>query len=360
LPQSGIVFMRDSGELHVFALPRGSAPVHQFIRGLPANLALGDDASAPTRVTVLEPLRFDAITLFPAYYLTREVTYGSPQVTLAAGTALHRVERVDATRCDAYVGFSQDAHPREFASDGGQILGQYAPDLEVGPVRAPCEALGGVSKEAPRLDGAFDEEDGDSEPLLRLTPVRDEEGYEHYEATELEIFARPLESSERLRLAASASGAELLASHAARQLAELPGWKKIRLVIREQLALEGWVTATAFEPDRGAMLGGAEHGRLGGHRRSGSPPTYCTGTLAAGTPIFSASGVPWASVASKVEAAFERGRGHLRLVNFLGAYRDAFCSRWAHGTDSQGIADCVEDAEVRPGDVTLRCPAGNN
>jgi hypothetical protein len=46
------------------------------------------------------------------------------------------------------------------------------------------------------------------------------------------------------------------------------------------------------------------------------------------------------------------------VPNFLGPYRDSFCEpRW-NPRDTQGHADCIEDAEVRTTDVIVRCPAG--
>ncbi len=354
------IFMRASGDMHVFVLPVGSAPVHQFIRGLPANLALTEDAAAPTRITVLEPLRFEAITLFPPYYLTREVEYASPQVTVAAGTALHRVQRLDATRCDAYIGFSADSERRQLDFDGGEILGQYAPDLDVGPIEVPCDALGGSSDDPLLESSADDDANDDSEHALRLTPTRDEDGSEHYDALNLQLFEEPTEASASVSLEGSEDGAEILASSSVRLLEKRPRWKRIRLVINGAVAIQGWVAATEFEPDNGASQGSELHGRLGGYHRAGPTPTYCAGTLAAGTRIFSTSGVAWATAGSNVEAAFERKGARVYLVNFLGQYRDAFCSSERHATDTQGIAACLEDAEVRPADVTLRCPAGKN
>lgn len=360
-PENDTVFMQNSGPLHVFALPAGSPPIHQYLRGVPANLALTDGANAPTRMTVLEPLRFDAITLFPAFYLQREVVYPAPRVTIAKGTALHRVERTDATHCGAYVGFSVDPEPRRFASDGGEVLGHYAPDLEFGPVEVPCDALGGASKDLARLasasqDGASD----DAGPALRLTPSRDEDGSEHYDETELRIFEQPTENSASISAQGNADGSEILATSSATLLDKRPSWKKIRLVISEAVAIEGWVAAGAFEPDDGAARSYDEPGFLGGSHRGGPAPTYCAGTLAAGTRVFSPNGVVWATVASAVDAAFDATGGRIRLLNFFGPYRDAFCAPGSPSRDTQGIASCIGDAEVRPSDVTLRCPAGKN
>src|SRR3954469_18671846 len=71
-PLSGVVHMAKSGPLQLWAVAQDGSSMYQSVTGLPANLELGDDSSAPTRVPVLEPLRFDAITLFPSYYLQKQ------------------------------------------------------------------------------------------------------------------------------------------------------------------------------------------------------------------------------------------------------------------------------------------------
>ncbi|HEX6276404.1 MAG TPA: hypothetical protein VFZ53_25360 [Polyangiaceae bacterium] len=352
--------MRDSGRLHVFALPPGHSPVHQFIRGLPASLLLGDDPDAPTPLTVLEPLRFDAVTLFPAFYLTRDIETAEPRIRIARGMALHRLSRLEGT-CTGYVGFGTAEEERTHSFDAGAILGQYAPDLEVGQVDVPCDALGGASDDEPYLeeherDG---ETTGESEQnALRLTPVYDEEGAYHYEATELRIGAAPTQATASVWIKASENGVGILANARASLLDQKPGWKRIELEIGHGFRIEGWVEANRFEHDPGAGGWDYGHGHLGGGSSTKPRPTFCAGTLEPATPIFTRRGVRWATVATRIEGVFEREESILRLANFLGPYRDSFCGpRW-NASDSQGHADCIEDAIVRATDVVLSCPAG--
>ena len=93
-PASDIVHMANSGSLHVWALAAQGPPMHRHVTALPADFVLADDSSAPTRLTVLEPLRFDAMTMFPAYSLQKQAEQASPRVLIARGGALHRVQRV--------------------------------------------------------------------------------------------------------------------------------------------------------------------------------------------------------------------------------------------------------------------------
>src|SRR6478609_7802412 len=153
-PVSDVVHMANSGSLHLWALAAHGPPAHHYVHGLPADFELGSDSSAPTRLTVLEPLRFEAITMFPAYYLQKQSEQARPRVVIARGVALHLVARGYTSNCQAYVGFGEAVEARERAFDGTEALGHLLPDLELGPVEVPCDALGGVVEgEAPNLEG---------------------------------------------------------------------------------------------------------------------------------------------------------------------------------------------------------------
>lgn len=352
--------MKDSGRLHVFAFPSGQSPVHQFISGLPASLLLGPDMDAPTPVTVLEPLRFEAITLFPAFYLTSEVEIPEPRIRLAKGMPLHRISRYDG-KCLGYVGFGEAEENRNFLFEPGAVLGHYAPDLELGQIEVSCEVLGGVSEDHPYLEEyerEVEQTEESEEKSLRLTPVYDEEGAYHYEATELRISAGPTDESAAIWIKATEEGVGILANARVQLLDEKPGWKRIRLDIDYGFSIEGWVEEGRFEKNEGSGGWDYGHGHLGGGHSSKPPPKFCSGLLAPGTPIFTHQGAQWATVASSVEGVFEQKDGRLRLANFLGQYRDAFCAPGWNPHDVQGHADCIEDAEVRAADVTLACPAG--
>jgi len=360
----GSIYLRNCGRLHVWTLGTTSAPVHQFISGLPAHFLLGDDSSAPTFLTVLEPLRFDAVTLFPAYYLERQIEQASPKVMLARGLGLHQVRREAAGNCSGFVGIGRSASERE-GTRGSEVLGEYAPDLELGPFEVPCAALGGAldAGRAPILQTPWPARDWDrvlgQNPLM-LTPFGDGEGDpHHYEETSFEIYARPgMSSGAGIGVRATATGARFLAAFSATLLETTPGWKKIRLVLGGYvLLIEGWVQEGLFQPADGSGSDLDGHGRLGGAHRSGPPPTYCVGRLAPGTPVFTSGGVAWATVSVPVEGVFEQKGDRHRLVNFFGKYYGAICQRPSL-TDSQGIPHCIWNAEVRAADVTLRCPAG--
>src|SRR6187549_3035048 len=157
-PVADVVHMANSGSLHLWALAAQGPPVHHYVTGLPADFVLAYDPSAPTRLTVQEPLRFDAITMFPAYYLQKQSEQASPRVVIARGVALHLVARGYTSNCQAYVGFGEAVEARERAFDGTESLGHLLPDLELGPLEVPCDALGGVVEgEAPNLEGLDDD-----------------------------------------------------------------------------------------------------------------------------------------------------------------------------------------------------------
>jgi hypothetical protein len=234
--------MKDSGRLHVFALMGGHEPVHQYIDGLPASLVVGTDPSAPTPITVHEPLRFDAITLFPAYYLQRQIEDRDPKVTLARGVALHRVAREDERHCTGYVGLGAQEEERAFLHDGSQILGRWKPDLELGYLRFPCDALGGRLEQQPILEASVarvQDDERDEGRALRFAPERDEGGAFHYEATEFGISEEAGENTFTFWIRATAEGARQLASASVTLLEQGPDSKKIRLVIDSAIAVEG-------------------------------------------------------------------------------------------------------------------------
>jgi len=359
-PLSGVVHMANSGSLQLWALARDGAPLHQYVDGLPANFELGYDSSAPTRLTVLEPLRFDAVTLFPAYYLQKQTQQASPKVSIARGVALHRVQRVLEPNCQAYVGFGEAMAAREWASDGTESLGYLLPDVEVGPIEVPCDALGGMPQlEAFHLEGLADAENDDDSPeqRLMLSPLREEDGAMHYEATEFQIYPTP-NGVVGISVKATTAGMGYLANRSTALLvAEQKGWQKVRLQFDDELLVEGWVDAAVFEPDDGGSWPDEHGGYHGGGNRTGKAPTYCSGRLAAGTRIVTSEGIQWATVTRELEGVFNPGKERHQLVNFMGPHRDSFCRRSWHARDTQGYQACVENAEVRAEDVKLVCPA---
>jgi len=187
--------------------------------------------------------------------------------------------------------------------------------------------------------------------------MRDEDGAMYYEATEFQIYPTAEASSLGVTVKATREGAGYLANRHASLLDAKKGWKKIRLQLDNELVIEGWVDAATFEPGDGSDWPDERGGYLGGGHSTAKVPSYCSAKLAAGTPILGGDGLPWATVAREVEGIFVAGKERHQLVNFLGHYRDAFCAPHWYARDTQGHRACLEDAEVRPEDLKLVCPA---
>jgi hypothetical protein len=370
--------MDSIGALDFWVLPRRGPAIHQHARGLSAFYTLGYDNDDPTIVRFVAPLRFTAITIFPRYWTTRPVTIASPIVHIAAGATLYGVRRFPGSskdECEALMGFGQTESDRTPHVFSGEKLGSYGPDLQIGPFWFPCDALGGAPQgDLPMLEvPGFDDSSGwgadDAESArLILAPRRDEDGSSRYEAVDFDLRSEPHDPSGNLRkgvrIFGNAAGAVLLANAQVKLIERHGENMKVRLVLgrpfssQNELWMEGWVPPGAFK-----VLGGSwiphlpNGGYYGGGHRSSPPPPFCLGPLEPGTPIVSPNGDTWATVAERVEGVFLRGTPRHRLVNFLGEYKNAFCTARELGySPRERFRSCLADAEVRPSDVKLQCP----
>jgi hypothetical protein len=361
--------MGDVEELNVWILPSRGPAIHQSVRGLSAFYVLGYDDDDPTIVRFVAPLRFKGITLFPSYWTTRPISIASPRVRIAASAALHRVRRLwdgMGRTCEAFIGFGDREADRGDYVFSGERLGNYKPDLELGPLELPCDAVGGHARAIPPGVEGMEHSEQDWHNRLVLAPRRDEDGSEHYEDIEFDFRAKPHEPSDNVRsgvgVRGTARGAQLMAAYSAKLLEQRGKSMKVRLALghpsgtRYEIVIEGWVPPGAFELTEAHPPSMPEFGHYGGGGRIGAPPSYCLGTLEPGTLIFPPEGDAWAVVTERLEGLFRPGKTRHQLVNFQGQYKDAFCERRRSNESREPFRACIRGAEVLSNDVALRCP----